>query len=570
MTKKLSELLSDDLKNFLEMKSENDYSEFSDAKIFTSAYLHMSLSFGLFIGPESVYQSDTEEIDELWGLTFCSSSDYERLKNDDPTCLKGMSKKLKIKFFSGDLKSSNTINQAIFVLFKESNKKDQDLAIENDLSTRLEKNHHKLSWGAYSMWWKIDHIPVNVALKKHENTELKSLTEVAGLGNVPFVDPFKYNFDEKGVLSSIGETEYTYTRDMHRIPTIYWKKVGGAIRGSTVINQLPDRETYQKRKLVRLMETDGLHICGSTAIPILKNYVLYNAYQSGHHKLIGAKFVELIKEKPSRNVTLLKGCWLAVYLQNNVISHFLFEVLKQVLYAARIARFGLLITGVKPAPHIMEFFTVDSVLKDRITAVKISDPDVMYKPEVAMFCFEDHREVRPEDALNFQWYGQSILDRNKGEDHVPHKKIYISRRDSSDSRVIINENQFVEYLKIGGVYPIKLENLDLVQKLSVIKNAEEIITPAGAGILFRNLVVTENSVTIISSDTMIWNDFSLFQRATGWRNEVFYIFEREKSLGSDIYANARNHASIKIHSKAMKKNPKIENTNATFSFMEHG
>ena len=168
-----------------------------------------------------------------------------------------------------------------------------------------------------------DHIPVNVALKKHEDTELKSLTEVKGLGNVPFVDPFKYNFDEKGVLSSIGETEYTYTRVMHRIPTIYWKKVGGAIRGSTVINQLPDRETYQKRKLVRLKETDDLHICGSTAIPILKNYVLYNAYQSGHHKLIGAKFVELIKEKPSRNVTLLKGYWLCIFTKQCNLSFFI-------------------------------------------------------------------------------------------------------------------------------------------------------------------------------------------------------------------------------------------------------
>ena len=119
------------------------------------------------------------------------------------------------------------------------------------------------------------------------------------------------------------------------------------------------------------METGDIHICGSTAIPILKNHVLYNPFKSGHQKLIGSKFAGLIKENPSRTVTLLKGCWLAVYLQNNVISHFLFEVLKQVLYAARIARFGLLITGVKPAPHIMEFFTVDSVLKDMITAVKI-------------------------------------------------------------------------------------------------------------------------------------------------------------------------------------------------------
>ena len=76
MTEKLSQLLSDELQKFIKEKSENDYSEYSDAKIFTSAYLHMSLSFGLFVGPESLYQIDTEEIDELWGLTFCSSSDY--------------------------------------------------------------------------------------------------------------------------------------------------------------------------------------------------------------------------------------------------------------------------------------------------------------------------------------------------------------------------------------------------------------------------------------------------------------------------------------------------------------
>ena len=81
---------------------------------------------------------------------------------------------------------------------------------------------------------------------------------------------------------------------------------------------------------------------------------------------------------------------MTVHLENNAVSHFLFEVLKKVLYAARVVKFGLLITGVKPAPHILEFFTVDSELKDRITEVKICDPDIFYKPQKSILAFEYH------------------------------------------------------------------------------------------------------------------------------------------------------------------------------------
>jgi len=61
-------------------------------------------------------------------------------------------------------------------------------------------------------------------------------------------------------------------------------------------------------------------------------------------------------------------------------------------------------------------------------------------------------------------------------------KIYISRRDSTDSRNLINEIEIENYLKRKGYKIILASKLSLRKKIEIFTKARIIITPLGAGI----------------------------------------------------------------------------------------
>ena len=131
-----------------------------------------------------------------------------------------------------------------------------------------------------------------------------------------------------------------------------------AFKGFSRLNLIPKHRNFKKRKLV-IGSNKNFAICGSSGIPVAlgeKNKILCNPNQTEYQVMLAEKFCDKVNEKPKLKFTNLKGTWLAVHLQNNIISHFMFEVLKPVLFVARIVPFNLLLTGVKPAPHILEFF----------------------------------------------------------------------------------------------------------------------------------------------------------------------------------------------------------------------
>ena len=238
------------------------------------------------------------------------------------------------------------------------------------------------------------------------------------LNDKNFCDPFQVEFDSKSVMSNIKEREFAYKRKVIQTPTCYFKD-SKAFNGITMVNQLRDQTNYSKRKLI-FHDNKQIAICGTSGVPILyeengKNKILCNPNHSSYEAMLGEKLADKFRETPNRKITDLKGKWLTVHLQNNVISHFIFEVLKRVLFVARLTDFKLLFTGVKPALHILEFFTTDSALKDRIEDIEIADPNHMYRPEKVILPFEDHREISSEDAYNFQWFGESITERHRSK-----------------------------------------------------------------------------------------------------------------------------------------------------------
>ena len=50
--------------------------------------------------------------------------------------------------------------------------------------------------------------------------------------------------------------------------------------------------------------------------------ILCNPNESPYQRMLANKFCEKIGELPNRKCIELKGAWLAVHMQNNVISHF--------------------------------------------------------------------------------------------------------------------------------------------------------------------------------------------------------------------------------------------------------
>ena len=101
-------------------------------------------------------------------------------------------------------------------------------------------------------------------------------------------------------------------------------------------------------------------------------------------------------------------------------------------------------------------------------------------------------------------------------------------------------------LKKIGFKALRFDQLSLVQKLIAIKNAKEIVTGAGSGYLFRNLVATNNTVNIITSDSYAWLDFSVCATGIGVGNVRFSVFEKEMSLACNFFPTCRNHASIYV------------------------
>ena len=96
------------------------------------------------------------------------------------------------------------------------------------------------------------------------------------------------------------------------------------------------------------------------------------------------------------------------------------------------------------------------MLKDKITEIRVANPDIFYKADKTLACFENPREVRPEDCSNFQWYGESILRRNEVKTNFK-KNIYISRRDSLESRVVLNECALIRSLLEQGYEIVQLD-----------------------------------------------------------------------------------------------------------------
>lgn len=558
------------MRDFTRDSFDRELSIFARLKVFTAAYLHMRRSYALFVGPDCNYGDEKHEICDLWGLAFCRTSNYQSLLGQNTEFIQGIKKTdFETCWTENRDLGDSILSRAVFTLFRKGENENENNACVECLTNYFSnETHYTLSWDKYILWWRLNDTP-NIPQTRDQNLRENHISTMSQkLTNKAFYDPFKFKFESRYVLSNIEERDFLYKLSSLKIPTNYFEE-DKAFKGAMRLNLIPKHRNFKKRKLV-IGSNKSVAICGKSGIPVAlgeENKILCNPNQSEYQVMLAEKFCDKLNENPRLKFIDIKGAWLAVHLQNNIISHFMFEVLKPVLFVARITRLNLLLTGVKPAPHILEFFTTNSALKDRIINIKAADPNYMYRPEKALLLFESQREISSEDALNFQWFGESIIERHRDNESYP-ENIYISRRDSPASRVIINEIDFIRFLEAKDYKTFRFDKLTLIEKLKTIKYAKEIVAGAGSGLLFRNFLATHNNVRIIMSGSLIWNDLSLFLRGTSWRNETLFVFKSEKSLGSKTFPFARNHASFKIPLSCFGGSIKYEPDPVSFIFID--
>jgi hypothetical protein len=158
----------------------------------------------------------------------------------------------------------------------------------------------------------------------------------------------------------------------------------------------------------------------------------------------------------------------------NNLAHYLFESIVKLYYVKNNKNIKVVINN-KISKDIVKI----------LFAYGIKNNQILIKPllenwRIKELVFPDlsYFEIS-EDECNFL---SKIVKKNTSSVTISYDKIYISRRDSTDSRNLINEIEIEDYLKEKGYKIILLSKLSLRKKIEIFTNAKIIITPLGAGI----------------------------------------------------------------------------------------
>lgn len=136
---------------------------------------------------------------------------------------------------------------------------------------------------------------------------------------------------------------------------------------------------------------------------------------------------------------------------------------------------------------------------------------------------------------------------DKIPDLIKFKKIYVSRRDALNARILINEEEIEKSLKQNGFQIVNSSYYSDMELLSIFKNAEIVIGPLGSGLL--NLFFSKNLKLLISLSSEFYYEDYLKQILSfksckhlhivgetipaydreegGYRNSNFYINPRD-------------------------------------------
>jgi capsular polysaccharide biosynthesis protein len=174
------------------------------------------------------------------------------------------------------------------------------------------------------------------------------------------------------------------------------------------------------------------------------------------------------------------------------------------------------------------FFTIDG--SDSVHAEKL----VFSKPYPASSLYPN--DVTLEFVSEFK---ETYFDLSKSNYRVPQKKIYVSRRDSSN-RVLENEETIEAELQIIGFEIVQLSGLSLSQQIDLFHSASFVVSPHGAGL--TNVVFCQPGTKVLEihmKDNMNW----VYRRLCNvFKLNYEFIVGSPKESGDCLHVHARSYS----------------------------
>ena len=179
---------------------------------------------------------------------------------------------------------------------------------------------------------------------------------------------------------------------------------------------------------------------------------------------------------------IIDGQCIMLSTGTNNLAHYLFESFTKLYYVKNNKKIKIIIND-KISKYIIEILLAYGIKKNQILIKPINDN---WKIKELIFPSLAYFEISKEESNFLSQVSKKLFSKSKSF----YEKVYISRRDATESRNLINEIEIENYLKTKGFKIVLLSKLNLKKKIKLFTNAKIIITPLGAGI--QNLYFCKN------------------------------------------------------------------------------
>jgi hypothetical protein len=179
---------------------------------------------------------------------------------------------------------------------------------------------------------------------------------------------------------------------------------------------------------------------------------------------------------------IIEGQCIVLSTGTNNLAHYLFESFTKLYYLKNNKKIKIIIND-KISKYIVEILLAFGIKRNQILIKPINEN---WKIKELIFPSLAYFEISKEESNFLSKPSKKIFSKSKSS----YEQVYISRRDATESRNLINEIEIENYLKSKGFKIVLLSKLNLKKKINLLTNAKIIVTPLGAGI--QNLYFCKN------------------------------------------------------------------------------
>lgn len=227
----------------------------------------------------------------------------------------------------------------------------------------------------------------------------------------------------------------------------------------------------------------------------------------------------------------------------NNLAHYLFESIVKLHYAKTNKNIKVVINN-KISEDIVKILLAYGIKNNQILKKPILEN---WKIKELVFPALSYFEIS-KDECNFL---SKIVKKHTSLVPIRHDKIYISRRDSTDSRNLINEIEIEDYLKGKGYKIILISKLSLSKKIEIFTNAKIIITPLGAGIQNVYFCKKVNAKVILIGTRRYFHQKYFLQLSYFKKINLFFIPSVELTSYTDDFGYL--HSSFYLDLEILKE-----------------